>query len=177
MSTDESLQEIIIDCLDRAMADRPIYPHRTFCQAMEAQAKIGWVHMLQGYWSLEWQKAYENSYQIPIDENRKTRNKRLIHMVRWQKKIIVPVWGAMILLWTLRNDEQHGWNKESQDRSRQEVLHHELAEIYGRQHEYPARAQHLLRASYEIHIQETVTKLSDWLECYKGTFAITWSPD
>jgi hypothetical protein len=57
------------------------------------------------------------------------------------------------------------------------VLHHELAEIYGRQHEYPARVQRLLRASYELHIQETVTKLSDWLECYKGTFAITWSPD
>jgi hypothetical protein len=50
------------------------------------------------------------------------------------------------------------------------VLHHELAEIYGRQHEYPARVQ-------RFHIQETVTKLSDWLECYKGTFAITWSPD
>ncbi len=92
MSADKSLQEIIIDCLDRAMADRPIYPHGIFHHAMEAQAKIGWVHMLQGYWSIEWQKAYEHSYQIPIAENRKTKNKPLIHMVSWPKKLIVPVW-------------------------------------------------------------------------------------
>jgi hypothetical protein len=144
MSTDESLQETIIDCLNRAMANRPIYPHGIFHHAMEAQAKIGLVHMLQGYWSLEWQKAYENSYQIPIDEDRKTKKKRLLHMVRWQKKIIVPVWGAMISLWKLRNDKQNRWDKESRDRSRREVLHHELAEIYGRQHKYPARVQQLL---------------------------------
>jgi hypothetical protein len=144
MSTDESLQETIIDCLDRAMANRPIYPHGIFYHAMEAQAKIGWVHMLQGYWSLEWQKAYENSYQIQINEDRKTKNKRLIHMVRWQKKIIVLVGGAMSSLWKLRNDKRHGWDKESRDQSRREVLHHELAETYGCQHEYPARVQQLL---------------------------------
>ena len=49
--------------------------------------------------------------------------------------------------------------------------------IYGRKELYPQRIQLLLRESYEVHIQETVTKLADWLECYKGTFAMTWSPD
>jgi hypothetical protein len=69
--------------------------------------------MLQGYWSLEWQKAYKNSYQIPTDEDCKTKNKRLLYMARWQKSIIKKVWGAMIMPWKLRNDERHGWDKES----------------------------------------------------------------
>jgi hypothetical protein len=100
-------------------------------------------------------------------------------MARWQKKIIQKVWWAMIKLWKLRNDERHRWDKESRDRPRpqREVLHQELAEIYGRKHGYPQRVQRLLRESYELHIQETVTKLADWLERYKGTFAITWSPN
>jgi hypothetical protein len=99
-------------------------------------------------------------------------------MAGWQKKIIQTIWGAMIKLWKLRNDKRHGWDKESRDRSQREVLHYELAEIYARKHEYPQQVQRLLRASYEVHIQEeTATKLANWLEAYKGTFAITWSPD
>jgi hypothetical protein len=86
------------------------------------------------------------------------------------------VWGSMITLWKLRCDERHGWDKESGDRARREVLHKELEAIYDRRHQYPQRVQRLLRQSYDIHIQETCTKLADWLEAYKGTFAITWSP-
>ena len=98
-------------------------------------------------------------------------------MTRWQKKVIQTIWGQMINLWTLRNNERHGWDTESRDNARQEVLHHELAEIYHRKHEYPIRVQRLLRSSYETHITETVTKIVDWLDTYKGTFAVTWSPD
>ncbi len=175
--TDDILKETILDCLDRTMAQRPIYTHGPFRQALEAQEKIGWVRMLQGYWSKEWQAAYDKSYMIPTEEAPKERNKRLRHMARWQKTMIQTVWGSMIQLWKIRNDERHGLDKESRDRCRREVLHHELATIYGRKQQYPQRVQLLLRESYEVHIQETVTKLADWLECYKGTFAMTWSPD
>jgi hypothetical protein len=133
--------------------------------------------MLQGYWSHEWQVAYESTYATPATEDRKAKTKRLLQMGRWQKNIITAIWGAMIKLWKLRNEERHGWDQESRERSRREVLHFELEEIYNRKEEYPRRVQNLLRASYEIHIQETVTKLADWLEAYKGTFAITWTPD
>jgi hypothetical protein len=132
--------------------------------------------MLQGYWSKEWQLAYDNSYSTPTEETRKENQKRKLHMARWQKKLIQTVWGSMIKLWKLRCDERHGWDKESRDRSRREVLHKELEAIYDRRQQYPQRVQRLLRPSYEIHIQETCTKLADWLEAYKGTFAITWSP-
>ncbi len=83
----------------------------------------------------------------------------------------------MIILWKTCNDERHGWDKESRNSARREVLHKELEMIYDRKHEYPVRVQWLLRESYELHIQETVTKLADWLDAYKGTFAVTWAPD
>ena len=117
------------------------------------------------------------AYDSPPNESRKNKSKRLRHMARWQKKIIQTIWASSIKLWKTRNDERHGWEKASRDSARREVLHKELQEIYDRKNEYPQRVQRLLRASYEIHIQETVRKLTDWLDAYKGTFAVTWSPD
>jgi hypothetical protein len=98
-------------------------------------------------------------------------------MGRWQKQTIQTIWGSLITLWKTRNDERHGWDKESRDSARREVLHKELEELFDRKQEYPLRVQWLLRGSYEIHIQETVTKIADWLDAYKGTFAVTWSPN
>jgi hypothetical protein len=40
------------------------------------------------------------------------------------------MWRTLIQLWKLRNDERHGWDKESRDNARREVLHKELKEIY-----------------------------------------------
>jgi hypothetical protein len=133
--------------------------------------------MLRGHWTKEWQRAYEQSYHAPSEETRPERNKRSLTMSRWQKKIIQTIWSFMIQLWTLRNDERHGLDKASRDSARREVLHKELEYFYNRKEEYPVRVQRLLRTSYEIHIQETVTKIADWLDAYKGTFNVTWSPD
>jgi hypothetical protein len=98
-------------------------------------------------------------------------------MTRWETKTLQTTWKELIPLWKTRNDERHGIDKESRDMAMRGVLHHELEEIYARQHQYPQRVQRLLRTSHKIHIQETVTKIADWLDAYKGTFAVTWAPD
>jgi hypothetical protein len=98
-------------------------------------------------------------------------------MQQWQKKLVQATWEQMIALWKTRNDERHGWDKESRNSARREVLHKELEAIYIRKHQYPVRVQSLLRGLYKIHITETVTKIANWLDAYKGTFAVTWSPD
>jgi hypothetical protein len=85
--------------------------------------------------------------------------------------------SLMMMLWTIRNDERHRWDKESRDSAKREVIHKELENIYNRKQEHPLRVQRLLRDSYEAHIQETVTKIADWLDAYKGTFIVTWSQD
>jgi hypothetical protein len=177
LNTDPNLQEAILHCIDSALAGRYITTTGPFRAALVAQARIGWLGMLRGYWTNEWQKAYERTYVVPAEEDRKERNKRTLTMTRWQRRILQNTWGTIIKLWTTRNEERHGWDKESRESARREVLHIELADIYDKKHQYPVRVQRLLRGSYEQHIQETVTKIADWLDCYKGTFAITWSPD
>jgi hypothetical protein len=137
---------------------------------------MGWLG-LKGHWSNKWQQAYDNTYTAPGEETRKEKNTRKRSMDRWQKKIIHTLWGSMIQLWTTRNEERHGWDQDSRDSSRRKVLHKELEDIYLRKHEYPERVQQLLRNSYEEHIQEPVTKLTDWMDASQGTFAMTWSPD
>jgi hypothetical protein len=56
-------------------------------------------------------------------------------------------------------------------------LHKELDALYSWKEEYPVRVQQLLHGSYELLIQESVTKIANWLDEYKGTFAVMWSPD
>jgi hypothetical protein len=87
-------------------------------------------------------------------------------MARWETKTLQTTWKELIPLWKTRNDERHGIDKESRDMAMRGVLHHELEEIYARQHQYPQRVQRLLRTSHKIHIQETVTKIADWLDAY-----------
>jgi hypothetical protein len=123
-------------------------------------------------------KGHMSAYTIPLEETNKQKSKGKTQVMRWQKKILKSMWGSLLQLWTTQHKERHGWDKEGRDNARREVMHTELFQIYYRKHEYPPQqVQHLLRTTYEIHIQETVTKITDWLDAYKGTFAVTWSPD
>jgi hypothetical protein len=176
--TNEHLQNTIIDCIDKAISGQIITTKGPFQSALEYQARIGWLGLLCGYWSKSWQQDYEQTYEDPDKETRKEKNKQSLQMGRWQKQIIQTIWSSLITLWKTCNDEHHGWDKESRDSAtRREVLHKELEDLYARKHEYPLRVQRLFHGWYKIHIQETVTKIEDWLDAYKGTFAVTWSPD
>jgi hypothetical protein len=177
LNTTDNLQELIINCIDSAIDDREIPTDGPFQDALESQEHIGWLGMIRAYCSKEWQKAFERTYPTPTNETRKHKNKRQLQMQRWQTKLVHSTWTEMIKLWKLSNNERHGIDIESRELARHGVLHHELEEIYSRREQYPDRVQRLLRASYEIHIQETVNEITDWLDAYKGTFAITWSPD
>ncbi len=141
LKTDSNLQEAILNCIDCALAERQVTTLGSFHVALEAQAKIGWTAMLRGYWANKWQLEYERTYPIPDEETHKNKNKRHQQMTRWQKKVIQTTWTALIQLWTLRNKERHGWDKESRDSAQREVLHKELADIYDKRDKYPQRVQ------------------------------------
>ncbi len=146
---------------------------------LNSQACIGWLGLLRGYWSTRWQQEYKTVYKDPTEDTRKEKTKRKLQMGRWQNQIIQTIWSALITLWKTRNDERHGWgwDAETKESARREVLHKELEELYERKYEYPLRAQRLLRGSYKIHIQESVTKIADWMYACQGTFALPCSPD
>jgi hypothetical protein len=98
-------------------------------------------------------------------------------MKRWQTKVLQTIWTELFPMWTTRNGERHGIDTATRETARRSVLHHELEEIYSKRNQYPLRVQRLLRTSHETHTQETVTQIADWLDAYKGTFAVTWTPD
>jgi hypothetical protein len=49
---------------------------------IQAQAQIGWLGMLQGYWTKKWQEAYEQSYEVPDKETWKQQNNCTLEMQR-----------------------------------------------------------------------------------------------
>ena len=178
LKTDGHLQEAILSCVDKALAGTVIQatpgPHQV---AYNAQEAIGWLGLIRGYWAKKWQHAFETSQQQAQDETDTQRKIRERQMPRWQAKVVQTLWHGLIQLWQLRNEERHGRDAESREAARRSVIHHDLAEIYGRQQQYPQRVQKLLRRDYNTHILESITKLEDWVDAYKGTFAITWAPD
>jgi hypothetical protein len=110
-----NLQEAIVNCINNTLSGRDNKTTGIFRQALKAQARIGWQAMLRGYWTKEWQRAYEKSYHVPEGETKKIKNKRHRDMARWQKKVIQCTWTSMIQLWKLRNNERNGWDKETRD--------------------------------------------------------------
>ena len=171
--TGDSLQALIIDVLDRAMAGRPISVSGPFERALRSQERIGWRAMLHGHWSVEWQTAYNQAYQVPPDETPKDKSKRKISMALWQKRVIVLTWQQMIQLWKLRNDERHGIDTETRESARREVLTNELKVLYTNKDRYPTRVQKLLRESYEAHCTERVSNIQNWMDSYRATFEVT----
>jgi hypothetical protein len=121
-----------LNVIDNTLADCAIPLTGPFQAALEEQSKIGWLGMLRGYWANAWQQAYVDTIHVPLTEERKDQNKRLIQMAGWQKKLVQVTWSRAIKLWTTRNDERHGWEKESRDQARREVLHKELEDLYER---------------------------------------------
>jgi hypothetical protein len=113
MHMNAHLQETIIDCIDKALSGRAVTPNGPFQSAMESQSQIGWLGMMRVYWSIQWQKEYEQTYEALDEETRKDKNKWSLQMGRWHKQLIKTIWGSLITLWQTRNDERHGWDKES----------------------------------------------------------------
>ncbi len=128
--TNTKLEETIVHVIDRAMAGRPISVHGTFTEALRAQERIGWRSLLQGHWASEWQDAYRTTYNNPTKETPADKTKRKTQMERWQSQLIKTAWTNMIALWTLRNEERHGRDKETREKARHEVLTNELKVLY-----------------------------------------------
>jgi hypothetical protein len=100
LKTDKQLQETILNVIGNTLTDRAIPLTGPFQAALEAQSHIGWLGMLRGYSANAWQQAYVYTIHLPLTEERKDRNKRLIQMAGWQKKLVQVTWSLAIKLWT-----------------------------------------------------------------------------
>jgi hypothetical protein len=74
--TNEHLQVIIVDSIDKALSGRSITHNGPFQSAIESQAQIGWLGLLQGHWSQTWQQEYKQTYEEPERITQKDKNKR-----------------------------------------------------------------------------------------------------
>jgi hypothetical protein len=128
--TSDQLNDVLVDVVDQTMAGRPISVGGKFEAALRSQERIGWRAMLHGYWSKEWQIAYQDTYQPPPTETVKDRKKRIIAMALWQKRLLQTVFQRMICLWRLRNNERHGRDSETRESARREVLNNKIQVIY-----------------------------------------------
>jgi hypothetical protein len=126
MKMDMSLQETLLDCIDRSPSNRDQTMVDTFRPAMKAQQWIGWLGLFWDYWTKEWQHAYENTYSIQTEETHKQRNKHMCDMEPLQKKVLQTLLSSMITLWTTRYKERHGRDKDTRDSARRKVLHSKL---------------------------------------------------
>ena len=79
----------------------------------------------------------------------------------------------MITLWTIRNDNRHGRDMETQEAALHEVLTNEICILYANQDQYPDAVWTLLRTTFEDHKGDTASQLEDWLHAHRVTFQVT----
>jgi hypothetical protein len=171
--TDTQLvQETIINVLGRALSGQPISVGGIFNVALRAQEKIGWRSMFQGYWASEWQTAYIDKYATPAVENTADKLQRQTNMERWQAQLIKTVWTNMVNLWKVRNEEQHGRDKETRENACHEVLTNELKLLYDNREQYPDGVQNILQNTFADHCRDKASQIEDWLNTFCMTFQV-----
>ena len=93
-------------------------------------------------------------------------------MERWQSQLIKTAWLNMITLWTLRNEERHGRDKETREKAGHEVLTNELKVLYTNRDQYPDDVKSLLRTTFADHCRDKASKMEDWLKAFHVTFEV-----
>jgi retron-type reverse transcriptase len=78
----------------------------------------------------------------------------------------------MIALWTLRNVERHGRDKETWEQARQEVLTNKLQILYHNRGQYPIGVKISLQTTFENHCRDKASAIKDWLNAFCVTFQV-----
>jgi len=76
-----------------------------------------------------------------------------------------------LLLWKIRNEERHGRDLNERSRVRQEILQHELNELYALRHEVAPVDRTLFFPTIEQHsrARPTLDALEDWILSHRAT--------
>ena len=153
LGTDPVIIDIVLDGISSHFEDTLLCPNHypdNYWLLVASQNQIGWDNFLKGRLSQEFATLSQ----------RTTKN----NGITWTTTLSAFVLAQWLLLWTQRNEDRHGKDKEEQSEARLEQLYREVELLYSRADEAPTRVNDtIFRCDLETQLQKKHAELVAWL--------------
>lgn len=153
--TDQALRHLLIQGLEEWRETKhPPRPenlknrHKTlFC----AQNQIGWNHLLQGRFAIEWTVAYDKTNHSSLDGR------------TWVRRIIHILWTELHKLWKIRCNVQHGTDSESYKIQALVKLQPRIEQLFALKQQLDSTDQKIFTKTIEEVLALKITQMEQWV--------------
>jgi hypothetical protein len=129
-------------------------------RVIQQQNQIGWRHMFNGRFGLEWSKVQQEAYsRRPRQENDQIKRTG----EKWQVQLIVHVWTQWEQVWNERNSALHGNTLTAKNEAIRKDVRRQLDAIYQNRSMMEPSVQALLLESPAAHEQHLLTTTRNWI--------------
>lgn len=164
---DPYLLDIIQDGLSRyhnklAPVQTQYYPDK-YHNLISIQNRIGWDQLYKGRWSIEWAHLHsEHTKNHPVSDAITGHD-----WVRLIGRYFIDRW---LILWSLRNEQRHGADHESQKHIQKQQITAKLQTLYTYRNKVCPADQHIFYETAQIHIDNhpSLAHLADWINTHKN---------
>ena len=138
-----------------SMSSYPTEVHRLIAQ----QNLIGWEHLFQGRFSVEWGRLQDEYYARLVNTDNTKR--RTGH--RWQTTIIGKIWEQWFLVWATRNKDKHGVDSTARAYAARQEVDRGLRELYELRYHMEPSVRELLCSDISGHYLKSTKYNQNWL--------------
>jgi hypothetical protein len=137
--------------------DTSYHPLRPYYSLIKDQESIGWDHFLRGKLSRHWTQLQQDFIWRTVPTTH-------FNSDAWLRLIIRLIFTACIDLWTIRNNERHGIDKNctKKDLHAAQVVR-DLRALYNMQPDVLAADRDLFRDSLEDHLTDNIHTIQQWV--------------
>ena len=130
---------------------------------IESQNDIGWLNLFKGLWSKQWMSAHEDYCE----------NNKIAHNKLWTIGVTSLCWTMWLKLWKIRSSYHHGVEQEEKIKRKREKVVYQLRNLYDKKSRILAMDQDIFRASIEEHLEESTTRIQNWIAINKPVISLS----
>jgi hypothetical protein len=162
LETAQPIMELFLEGMTAVLQDRPIETIRIppgLEDLAAAQAQIGWSQLLKGRMSVMWRQLQQAhlGHRATAKHNGMT----------WVTDVIDTVFCRWWTLWTSRNDDRHGRDKESQAEAAKAQAIREVKLLYDMKDSVLPQHRGILQQPLEQKLQWNKSYLRAWINTFK----------
>jgi hypothetical protein len=161
-TTDPILVHILLAGIKSYFNEEPFPLHecRTYSepylQLIHQQIEIGWGHLIRGRFSSTWA-------DLQHDYSFRTQPSLKFDPAKWYRKVVNPMLVDCHALWTLRNGERHGTERQQKKTKRLEQLERDLQELYQYEPEVLAADRNLFDTAIDDLLTMQPGDITKWI--------------
>jgi ribonuclease HI len=127
-------------------------------QAYLEQTSLGWNVLFRGFWATSWRLAQEEQFRTYRSRERQDSGER------WAARAHLWFYDTFNLLWGLRNDAEHGDDKDTQRLIRIAKCERAIRRLYDKGKDLPYAERHPFRDPIEDLLQQPIQMQELWID-------------